>query len=159
MRGVHNDVGHLGMERAVALARPRFYSTRMASHIEEWIRCCARCVAHKTAPKVSAPLVNISTTYPLELVCLDFLKLEKDHSGAEYILVITDHFSRYAQAFPTRDKSSRTVAKLMWEKYFLHYGLPTRLHSDQGREFDNRLIKELTSLLGVQKSRTTPYHP
>ena len=90
---------------------------------------------------------------------MDFLKLEPDRSGYQYILVITDHFSRYAQAVPTRDKSSRTVARVLWEQYFLHYGIPKRLHSDQGREFDNNLIKGLASLLGVSKSRTTPYHP
>ena len=159
MKGLHNDLGHLGVERAVTLVRPRFYWPKMVSDVEEWIRCCERCVTHKTPTKISAPLVNISTTYPLELVCIDFLKLEQDRSGAQYILVITDHFSRYAQAYPTKDKSSRTVARLLWEKYFLHYGLPTRLHSDQGREFDNKLIKELTGMLGISKLRTTPYHP
>ena len=90
---------------------------------------------------------------------MDVLKLEPDRSGYQYILVITDHFSRYAQAVPTRDKSSRTVAKVLWEQYFLHYGIPKRLHSDQGREFDNNLIKGLASLLGVSKSRTTHCHP
>ncbi len=157
--GVHNELGHLGAERAVALARRRFYWPKMATQIEEWVSNCARCVSYKTTQKVAAPLVNITTTCPLDLVCIDFLKLEPDCSGAQYILVVTDHFSRYAQAYPTRDKSSRTVARVLWEKYFLYCGLPRRVHSVQGREFDNKLIKELTHLLGIRKSRTTPYHP
>ncbi|KAE8604038.1 hypothetical protein XENTR_v10014546 [Xenopus tropicalis] len=51
------------------------------------------------------------------------------------------------------------IAKVLWEKFFIHYGLPSRLHSDQGKDFESRLIKELLQLLHIEKSRTTPYHP
>ena len=155
VRGLHDDLGHMGVERVVGLARQRFYWPKMVFQIEDWISHCLRCVSRKTTQKIAAPLVNITTSFPLELVCMDFLKLEPDRSGYQYILVITDNFSRYAQAVPTRDNSSRTVARVLWEQYFLHYGIPERLHSDQGREFDNNLIKGLSSLLGVSKSRTT----
>lgn len=66
---------------------------------------------------------------------------------------------RYAQAFPAKNQKALTVAKILVEKYFVHYGLPTRIHSDQGRDFESWLIKELLKVLGVRKSRTTPYHP
>jgi len=42
---------------------------------------------------------------------------------------------------------------------FLHFSLPTRLHSDQGRQFEGHLIEELCKLLQIDKSYTTPYHP
>lgn len=75
------------------------------------------------------------------------------------VLVVTDHYTHYALAFPTKDHRSVTVAKVLWEKYFVHYGLPARIHSDQGRDFESRLIKDLLSMLGIRKSRTSPYHP
>ena len=75
------------------------------------------------------------------------------------MLIVTDHYTRYAQAFATKDQKAITVARVLWEKYFVHYGLPARIHSDQGRAFESRLIKELLSMLGVRKSRTSPYHP
>lgn len=56
-------------------------------------------------------------------------------------------------------KKAMSVAKVLWEKYFMHYGLPAWIHSDQGRDFESRLIKQLLSILGIHKSRTSPYHP
>lgn len=73
--------------------------------------------------------------------------------------VITDHFTCYAQAYPARDQKALTVAKILVEIFFIHYGLPARIHSDQGRDFESRLIKELLGILGIRKSRTSPYHP
>lgn len=49
--------------------------------------------------------------------------------------------------------------KVLVEKFFVHSGLPQRIHLVQGRNFESKLIKELLKLLGIQKSRTTPYHP
>lgn len=72
---------------------------------------------------------------------------------------MTDHFTRYAQAYPTRDQKAPTVARVLVEKFFVNYGLPAWIHSDQGRDFEGRLIKEMLRVLGIQKSRTTPYHP
>ena len=76
------------------------------------------------------------------------------------MLVITDHFIRYAQAFPTQNQKALTAAKVLVEKFFVHYGLPSWIHSNQGRDFESlKSIKELLRILGINKSRTTPYHP
>ena len=159
LRALHNEQGHLGIERTLSFVRDRFYWPRMASDVHAWVTDCRRCVARKTHPRATAPLMNITTTRPMELCCMDFLSLEEDNLGYHSILVVTDHYTRYAQAFPTKNQKAVTVAKVLWEKYFVHYGLPERLHSDQGRDFESRVIGELTKLLGVKKSRTSPYHP
>lgn len=39
------------------------------------------------------------------------------------------------------------------------FGVPSELHTDQGRNFESRLFKEITQLLGIKKTRTTPLHP
>ena len=103
---------------------------------------------------IKLPLVDLWSWF-----VLIFLSLEPDSSGYGNILVVTDNFSRYTQAYPTKDQKALTVAKVLVEKFFIHYGLPARIHSDQGRDFESRLIKELLSTLGIRKSRTTLYHP
>ncbi|XP_025752898.1 uncharacterized protein LOC112841852 [Oreochromis niloticus] len=57
---------------------------------------------------------------------------EPDSRGTKNILVITDHFTKFAVAVPTPDQKEKTVAKALWEKFIIHYGIPERLHSDQG---------------------------
>ncbi len=159
-QGIHADMGHLSGERTIDLARRRFYWPKMTSDILEWCSTCERCCLRKTpSSTLRAPLTSIHTTRPLELLCMDFLKLERSKGGFENILVITDHFTRYAFAYPTADQKATTVAKILWEKIFQHFGLPEKLHSDQGRDFEANIIQQLCRLLKVRKTRTSPYHP
>ncbi|KAL7824891.1 hypothetical protein SRHO_G00343510 [Serrasalmus rhombeus] len=159
LQSLHDDSGHLGIDKTYGLVKERFYWPKMKSDVEGHCKLCARCIKRKTLPKKVASLFHMQSHGPLDLVCMDFLSIEPDSNNTENVLVITDHYTRYAQAFPTRDQKASTVAKVLLEKYFVHYGLPKRMHSDQGRDFESRLIHELLSSLGVDKSRTTPYHP
>lgn len=159
LRSLHDESGHLGVDKTVELIRDRFYWPRMSAEVEQYIRNCGRCVARKAPTQRAAPLNQITSSGPLDLVCIDFLSLEPDSQGYANVLVVTDHFTRYAQAFPAKDQKASTVAKILCERYFVHYGLPTRIHSDQGRDFESKLIHDLLKVLGIRKSRTTPYHP
>ena len=72
---------------------------------------------------------------------------------------MTDHFTRYAQAYITSNQKASTVAKTLWDQFFVHYGFPEKILSDQGRNFESKLLKELCTLAQIKKMRTTPYRP
>lgn len=73
--------------------------------------------------------------------------------------MLTDLFTKYAIAMPTPNQKAQTVARCLWENLIVHYGIPERLHSDQGLDFDSHFIKELCKTMGIPKIQTTPYHP
>ena len=79
--------------------------------------------------------------------------------GFQYILVIADYFSKWTEAFPMKNKCADTVADLLVDNIILRFGMPLVIHSDQGREFENGLMKSLCTLMGCTKTRTAPYHP
>ena len=158
LKHLHDDAGHQGRDRTLSLVRSRFFWHGLDSDVEKKVKSCDRCIRRKSNPGPSAELINIVSRQSIDLVCIDFLTLERSKDGFEKILVITDHFTRYAQAFPTRNELAKTTAKVLFENYIVHYGFPVRLHSDQGRNFESSVIRELCILVGVEKSRTTPYH-
>ena len=124
----------------------------MTVDIEKWTSKC-RCLLRKSPTNKRAPLVNIVTTYPLELVCMDCLKLEPA-KGVGNVLVINDHSTKYAS-----NQTTKTMAESFYEHSIAHYRIPTYKHSDQGAHFESEIIKELCKLVGMSKSRTSPHHP
>ena len=155
----HTDLGHQGRDRTLSLIKRRFFSPGLENYIKRRIETCGRCIRRKTAPVKAAELVNITSSEPMELICIDYLSLEPSKGGIGNVLVITDHFTRYAQAIPTKNQSAYTTAKELYEKFFVHYGFPKKIHSDMGANFESKVIRKLCDIARVQKTRTTPYHP
>lgn len=90
---------------------------------------------------------------------MDFLSLERDTSNTKDILVLTDHFTKFAVPIPTPNQKAKTVAKCLWDNFIVYYGILERLQTYQGPDFESQLIKELCEVSGIQKVRTTLYHP
>ena len=102
---MHDGMGHRGRDRTAYLVKTRFFWLSMDTDIAEKVRQCGRSIRHKTHPVPNAELANITSYYPLELVCIDYLKFEISKGEYEDVLVINDNFARYAQAIPTRNHS------------------------------------------------------
>ena len=158
LSGCHDDVGHQGILRTLSLLRERFYWPGMQEEATQYVMRCSRCLRRKTPPQV-APLQPILVTQPLELVHMDYLSLEPSKGNIENVLVITDHFTRYALAYPSKTQTAQATARILWDNFICHYGFPEKFISDQGRNFESDLIKELCKIAGVKKVHTTPYHP
>ena len=160
LRSLHDDLGHQGIERTLQLIRTRFYWPRIHADVEKWIKCCKRCtLAKMPQPCICTPIGSLLAAQLLEVLAVDFTILEPATDGRENVLVMMDVFTKFADAVPTRDQKAVTTAKVLVREWFLRYGVPKRIHSDQGRNFKSELIQELYGLYGIKKMRTTSYHP
>lgn len=106
--GVHDCAGHQGQPRTLSLARQHFFWYDMERDVRNHVKCCHRCVLSKTPePSARAPLESIKTSAPLELVCIDFWSAVDSVNKSVDVLVITDHFTKLAHAFPVRIRPPR----------------------------------------------------
>ena len=110
--------------------------------------------------KPRAPLVPSKVGFPGERLAMDVVgPFPKSDQGNKYVLIISDYFTRWTEAYPIPNQEAVTIAETLVMEYICRYGVPQYLHTDQGRNFESKLIKEVCELLGINKTRTSPYHP
>ena len=88
-----------------------------------------------------------------------YLKVDLSRDGKENILVLTDAFSMFSQAFVTNNQKALTVAKTLVNKWFYICGILPHIHSDKGQSFENAIIFKLYSMYYINQFMTAPYNP
>ena len=163
LHALHGGIGggHLGITKTLRKIRERFYWPGLQKDVEDWCRKCARCAQAKSpSTSARAPLVPSVVGVPMERVALDIIgPLPKSRRGNKYVLVISDYFTRWAEAVSLPNQEASTVAQALMNEWICRYGAPESIHTDQGRNFESKLFSELCDLLDIHKTRTTPYHP
>ena len=162
LNGVHWDASHQGQQWTLALTQERFWWPIMAEDCQAIVRGCPHCQAfEEEVPR--APLCPTRAYALLELVHLDYTSIESmmelnKPTMVKNVLVMTNHFMRYALAVVTKDQMTKMVAKVFYECFIAIFGVLAKLLSDRGTNFTSALVKELCSAFGIQKCRTTAYH-
>eukprot|EP00731_Ephydatia_muelleri_P039166 Em1164g1a len=163
LRDLHEGAigGHLGEEKMLNKLKERFYWPGCTEAVKDWCRTCIRCTTRKTAaPKRKAPLQSLRAGYPMQIVCVDIMgPLPETEDGCKYVLVASDCFTRWVEVYGIPNQEATTVAKKLVDEMFCRFSPPEQLHSDQGRQFESELVKEICVLLQIRKTHTTPYHP
>ena len=139
----HDKMGHLGMDRTLLLLQDRVYWPGMSKDVHENIRTCDRCQCFKDRPD-REEIEKTEAQYPLEIIRVDFLMIsgKKDPQKDVNALVVTDHLTRYAQAYVTMSQTAVTVVRVLFTQFFTQYGWPTKLITDQGPQFEGRLFQQ-----------------
>ena len=108
---------------------------------------CERCAISKIPPpKLHTSMGHLSASEPLECIAIDLSMLEKAQ-GFENVLVLTDVFSKWTIAVPTKDQTALTVARVLVNELFFKFGVCERIHSDQEAE----IIKQLCTLYRIKR--------
>jgi len=152
---------HLGPQRTLQQLQTFYYWPGMKKDIHDWYSQCDSCQRSKPPPsRCHAPMTKVIASAPMDLVAIDILSgLPATEHGYKYLLVATDYFTKWLEAYPLPDQEAATCVRALYNGFFSRFGLPRQLHADQGRNFESKLVQELCNLTGVHKTRTTPFHP
>jgi transposase InsO family protein len=133
----------------------------MKKDIQAHIDSCLQCQVRKKSTAKPTPLQTLPTVdQPNQRVHIDlFGPLKTSGQGNKMVLVMTDAFTKYAEAIAIPDKQAETVAMEIFVHWICRFGSPVQIHSDNGTEFVNKLNKELFKLLEIKHTTTTPAHP
>ena len=114
---------------------------------------------NKSGP-VKAPMgLREIVTVPFERVCIDLVgPLPKSKGGYQYLLTYIDVATRWPEVVALRSIQARPVVEALLE-IFSRNGIPKVIISDQGTQLTGKIMKELTTLYGISKVETSPYHP
>ena len=126
-------MGHQGIDCTMDLLRERVYWPSMTKDAQTWVSGCHRCqIARGDYTQPKPKIGHLEANNPLDLVCLDFTKINPSKSGKENILVITDTFLKFSLVVCTPNQTAKTVAEVLVDKWFHVYDVPSHIHSDQG---------------------------
>ncbi|KAL5502559.1 hypothetical protein EMCRGX_G009355 [Ephydatia muelleri] len=144
---VHNapSGGHLGEAKTLSRLQERFFIGQGML---------------KLAEEASTTAKYASGIYPMQIIVVDIVgPFSPVKSGNNYVLVVSDYFTNWMEAFAIPNQEPVTVAEKLVEEVLCRFSIPEQLHSDQGRQFEGKLMQEVCKLLHINKTRTTAYHP
>ena len=139
----------------------------MTLEVKAAVKNCRQCLCHD-GESVRAPLVPIEATGLMDLLHLDFTKIEvsgdcekelKRKPKIVNVLVVMDHVTHHTMAFMTEDMTAHTVAHVLYHHYFYIFGTPLHLMMDNDLAFTSEVVQELCNLFGERGCTLMPTNP
>jgi len=153
--------GHLGKHKTREQVSLRAYWPTWKKDVSLELLCCKDCATyHRGKQPKQTPLRPFNAGEPFEVISVDITGPHpKSVRGNEYILTVIDLFSKWSEAYAIRVHNATVVARVLMDNFFVRFGMPRRLLTDQGKEFEGILFQELCERMEIEKIRTTPYQP
>ncbi len=157
----HDKAGHVGQAKTIARVKAKFDWPGLDMQAREYCDTCHRCqLLKRVQPVVKKKLKTISSACFNDLVQVDYEQLAPTSSeGVRWLLVIIDHFTKWVEAIPMYSTTAEETAEAIFRHWICVHGPMRRLQSDQGPQFEAELFQHFFWRLGVQKTRSTGYHP
>ena len=151
----------MGVAATLARIRRDFHFPRLQQMVEDFIHGCKTCQTRNRNPKAQQhTLVSVNEDYPFQKISVDFVgPLQPSSKGNTHILTVKDTFSRWLEAYPTKDTTSKNIASILSQNIFCRFGMPEQIHSDQGPNFVSELLRHVYESLEIQPSTTPAYNP
>ena len=153
-------LGHFSVEKMYKkIWNDGYWWPGLRSQLTEVVKSCTSCQRFNTVKEGYHPLQTISADMPMDHMEVDMIgPLPESSDGYTQILSVVDVFTGYVVIRALKSKSMEEVTTALWS-IFCEYGTPKILQSDNGTEFVNQLIQQLTELYGIDHRLITAYHP
>ena len=155
----HDQMGHQGIDKVYQSILKRFEWPGMKKACEKWVTACLSCQQVKDPRKLRFPLQSIESSEFNEVVQIDHQKICMTDSDYNHVLVMIDHFTKYAEAVPCITASAEETCDHLINSWIARHGCPMTFQSDNGTAFVGELTKELMRRSQVAQAHSTTYHP
>ena len=155
----HDQMGHQGIDKVYQRILKRFEWPGMKKACEKWVTACLSCQQVKDPRKLRFPLQSIESSEFNEVVQIDHQKICMTDSGYNQVLVMIDHFTKYAEAVPCITASAEETCYHLINTWIARHGCPMTFQSDNGTAFVGELTKELMRRSQVAQAHSTTCHP
>lgn len=152
---------HAGFHTTLTRVKKNYFWPNFYKHIRNFIQSCQSCVKQRGFRKTArAPLQRIPiANRPFEKIAMDAMgPLPRTPSNNTHIIVISDYFTRWPEAYPVPDLTTETVIKVL-QQFIATHGIPEHLITDRGTSFISEAIQRVYKSLGITKHTTTALHP
>lgn len=156
---LHN-ISHPGTRASRKLVSARYFWPAMNNDVAKWTRQCEGCQKSKVIRHTKSQIDRFPpTSAKFEHVHIDIVGPLPQSNGYSYLLTAVDRFSRWPEVFLLKDITTETIAKEFVAGHVSRFGVPAKITTDRGSQFEARMFAELTKILGAHRIRTTSYHP
>ena len=152
---------HPGETRMYYTLRGEYYRPHMANDVYATVRNCQSCSATRgSIVRHQKDMKPFPAARPLAFVAMDPLgPLPKTAHGNQFVLVITDRFSKLTRSIALRTTTAAVVANAFLDNWVYVYGAPQYVLTDNGPQFAAKFFDSVCALLGILHYLTTAYHP
>ena len=154
-----DQMGHQGIDKVQQRILHRFDWSGLRKACERWVNACLACLQVKDPRKMKFPLKYVESSEFNEVVQIDHQKICMTESRYNQILVIIDHFTKFAEAVPCQAASAEETCDHLVTHWLSRYGFPMTFQSDNGKAFVGALTKELMKKSHLAQAHSTTYHP